>query len=200
VRVLLSLTRDNLRQPICLICIQNLRFCARRDLATTIPPYAAIYKIKTKSADDENEPSERDRMPAAPKNILCIDDETDILEIAKFALENNGRFKFDMCHGGKEALRRAPYLAPDLILLDVMMPGMDGMAVYRELRRMPKFANVPVAFMTARVQPAEVLRYLEMGVEGVIPKPFDPLALPDAVESLWATREERKRDPARAAG
>jgi CheY-like chemotaxis protein len=137
-------------------------------------------------------------MPAL-KNILCIDDEMDILEIAKFALESDGRFKLEMCKGGNEAMKRAKGLAPDLILLDVMMPGIDGLAVYQELRRVPKFANVPVAFMTAKVQPAEVLRYLEMGVEGVIPKPFDPLALPDAVESLWATRKEHNRGTAHAA-
>jgi len=127
------------------------------------------------------------------KNILCIDDESDILEIAKFALENCGRFKIDMCQGGKEALLRMPELDPDLILLDIMMPGMDGIAVYKELRRLPKLANVPVVFMTAKVQPSEVLNYLDMGIEGVIPKPFDPMALPEAVESLWNTQQEKKQ-------
>ena len=132
-------------------------------------------------------------MAAPLKNILCIDDENDILDIAKFALENLGHYKLETCCDGKEAVRRAPELAPDLILLDVIMPGMDGITVYTELRRVPKLANVPVVFMTAKVQPSEVLRYLEMGVEGIIPKPFDPLALPEAVESLWKTREEKKQ-------
>jgi CheY-like chemotaxis protein len=122
------------------------------------------------------------------KNILCIDDEQDILDIAKFALETLGNFKLDMCCGGKEALCRAPLLNPDLILLDVMMPGMDGVAVYKALRQVPGFADIPIAFMTARVQPSEVIDYLDMGVEGIIPKPFDPMALPGAVESLWENR------------
>ena len=127
------------------------------------------------------------------KKILCIDDEEDILEVAKFALENLGHFKFDMCRGGDDALKRASELNPDLILLDVMMPGMDGVTVYRALRQIPALAQVPIAFMTAKVQPSEVIDYLEMGVEGIIPKPFDPLALPEAVESLWKSWQEKKK-------
>ena len=137
-------------------------------------------------------------MAADLKNILCIDDEQDILDIAKFALETLGHFRLEMCCGGKEALARAPAMHPDLILLDVMMPGMDGVTVFRELRQVPSLANVPVAFMTAKVQPSEVLNYLEMGVEGIIPKPFDPLALPEAVESLWKGHDE-KQNKARSA-
>jgi len=123
------------------------------------------------------------------KNILCIDDEQDILDIAKFALEIAGKYRLDICCGGKEALCRAPALNPDLILLDVMMPGMDGVAVYKALREVPGLKGVPIVFMTAKVQPSEVIEYLDMGVEGVIPKPFDPIALPGAVESMWEKRK-----------
>lgn len=127
--------------------------------------------------------------PQTPlQHILCIDDEVDILEIAKFALENIGKFTIESCCGGKEALARAPHLSPDMILLDVMMPDMDGIEVFRALREIQALADVPIVFMTAKVQPSEVLRYLEMGVCGVIPKPFDPMALPEAVESLWQSR------------
>jgi CheY-like chemotaxis protein len=132
-------------------------------------------------------------MASSLKNILCIDDDSDILEIAKFAFENLGRFQLDMCCGGREAIDRASSLNPDLILLDVMMPGMDGISVYKKLRQVPNLANVPVVFMTAKVQPSEVISYLEMGIEGIIPKPFDPLTLPQAVESLWESYNEKSR-------
>ncbi|MDX2028870.1 MAG: response regulator [Alphaproteobacteria bacterium] len=129
------------------------------------------------------------RPPAAAlQNILYIDDEMDILEIAKFALEQLGNFKMETCCGGQEALTRAPSLNPDMILLDVMMPGMDGVEVFKALREMPELTHVPIVFMTARVQPMEVLNYLDMGVHGIIPKPFDPMTLPEAVQSLWQSR------------
>jgi two-component system OmpR family response regulator len=130
-------------------------------------------------------------MTAPLKNILCIDDEQDILDIAKFALETLGNYTMEMCHSGKDALCRASMLNPDMILLDVMMPGMDGVAVYKALRQVPGLESVPIVFMTARVQPSEVIDYLDMGVEGIIPKPFDPVALPDAVASLWESRQEK---------
>ena len=128
------------------------------------------------------------------KNILCIDDENDILEIAKFALETLGHFHLEICSNSKEALDRAAETKPDMILLDVIMPDKDGLSVYRELRQTPQLANVPVAFMTAKVQPSEVQNYLDMGAEGVISKPFDPLALPDAVQSLWRARQTKTQN------
>ena len=127
------------------------------------------------------------------RNILCIDDERDILDIAKFALETLGHYRLHICCGGKEAMRDAPSMRPDMILIDVMMPGMDGIEVFKALRQVPALTDVPIAFMTARVQPSEMLRYLEMGAEGIIPKPFDPMTLPGAVESLWEGRKKSQR-------
>src|ERR1700733_9613842 len=125
-----------------------------------------VYKIKTMAADDAPiEKCAQVIMTAQLKNILCIDDEQDILDIAKFALEFAGKYRLDICCGGKEALCRAPVLNPDLILLDVMMPGMDGVAVYKALREVPELEHVPIVFMTAKVQPSEVIEYLDMGVE-----------------------------------
>lgn len=132
--------------------------------------------------------------PDSLHNILCIDNESDILEIVKFALETIGNFKLEMCASGKEALERAASSHPDMILLDVMMPGMDGITVFKELRRIPALANVPIVFMTAKVRPAEVLRYQNMGAQGVISKPFDSMALPRVVESLWENRPESGRN------
>ncbi len=146
--------------------------------------------------DNKNQRAGSLSMHATLKNILCIDDEQDILDIAKFALENLGHFKLQTICGGKEALARAPLLRPDLVLIDVMMPGMDGIQVYATLRKIPAFATMPFAFMTAKVQPSEVLRYLEMGIEGIIPKPFDPMTLSGAVLSLWESRRKKESAPA----
>ncbi|MDP9128605.1 MAG: response regulator [Pseudomonadota bacterium] len=118
-------------------------------------------------------------------HILCVDDEEDILEVAKIALEAVGGFQVSICKGGKEALARAPELKPDMILLDVMMPGLDGPATYGQLKLNPSLKNVPVAFMTAKVQPKEVSSYIDIGAIGVIVKPFDPMRLADDIRALW---------------
>ena len=119
------------------------------------------------------------------KRILHVEDEEDIREVAKIALEEVGGFTVETASSGFEALTKAPAFAPDLILLDVMMPGMDGPATLVEFRRMPATASVPVVFMTAKVQAQEVARYLELGALGVIPKPFDPMTLAAQVRALW---------------
>ncbi|WP_199221388.1 response regulator [Desulfonatronum sp. SC1] len=74
---------------------------------------------------------------------------------------------------------------PDLILLDVMMPDMDGPTTMRELRKIPDLANTPVVFLTAKVQPQEFSAYLALGAQGVIAKPFDPMKLADEVHAVW---------------
>ena len=84
-----------------------------------------------------------------------------------------------------DAVERLPEEVPDIILLDMMMPGMDGVATLERLRRDPACAAVPVVFMTARVQPDEVAAYLALGAEGVIAKPYDPMSLAGQVNELW---------------
>src|SRR5271154_917225 len=93
------------------------------------------------------------------KRILCIDDETDILAVAKLALETVGGFETRQCSSGAEALIEVSNSPPDLILLDVMMPQMDGPATLKALRQDPATAGIPVIFMTAKVQPSEVEQY-----------------------------------------
>lgn len=117
--------------------------------------------------------------------ILCVEDEADIQTVAKMALETVGGFNVEMCGSGEEALRKAPDFQPDLILLDVMMPGMDGLATYRAVRELPEAGETPVVFMTAKSQDHEVAQLLEMGALGVISKPFDPIELSNQVTSLW---------------
>lgn len=119
------------------------------------------------------------------ERILLVEDEPDIQQLVRLALEALGGFQVEVCGSGREALERAPVFGPDLILLDVMMPGMDGMDTLQALRGMPPVASVPVIFMTAKVQPEEIRSYKELGVLDVIPKPFDPLALPTLINDIW---------------
>lgn len=122
----------------------------------------------------------------ALQRILYVEDEPDIQMVARIALEAVGGFQLLVCSSGQEALAAAPAFAPDLILLDVMMPGLDGPATLAALRTLPGFEATPVVFMTAKVQASEVARYRQLGALNVIPKPFDPMTLAATVRGIWA--------------
>ncbi len=117
--------------------------------------------------------------------ILYIEDEADIQAIAQIALENVGGFKLKICSSGQEAIEQGPAFKPDLILLDVMMPGMDGPTTLQELRKLEELANIPVMFMTAKVQPQEIEHFKSLGAIEVIAKPFDPMKLSDTIKAAW---------------
>ncbi|HEY4134010.1 MAG TPA: response regulator [Alphaproteobacteria bacterium] len=117
--------------------------------------------------------------------ILYVEDEPDIRAVAKLALEAVGGFTIEACSSGQEALAKCAGFGPELILLDVMMPGMDGPSTFAALRATAEGQAVPIAFMTAKVQPSEITRYTDMGAIGVISKPFDPMTLADTVRGLW---------------
>ncbi len=119
------------------------------------------------------------------KRILYVEDEPDIQAVARIALENVGGFIVEICNSGLEALERGPDFKPDLLLLDVMMPGMDGVTTLHELRKLPGLKAVPAMFMTAKVQPSEVAQLRQQGAIDVIPKPFDPMTLSENIRSLW---------------
>ncbi len=121
----------------------------------------------------------------AMNKILHVEDEADIRAVARIALEEVGGFSVDLAESGEEALRKAEAGKPDLILLDVMMPGMDGPTTFQALRRSASTASIPVIFMTAKVQSHEVDRYKAMGALGVLAKPFDPMTLADEIRNLW---------------
>ncbi|MBT4935055.1 MAG: response regulator [Rhodospirillaceae bacterium] len=127
-------------------------------------------------------------MSAALDKILHVEDEVDIQEIAKMALEAVGGLNVRTCSDGEEALLVAPEFQPDLFLLDVMMPGMDGPETFQALQKLSGFENTPVIFMTAKVMEAEVARFKEIGALGVIAKPFDPMTLSDQIKALWDDR------------
>lgn len=119
------------------------------------------------------------------KRILYVEDEPDIQAVARIALERVGGFTVEICTSGLEALERGPAFKPDLLLLDVMMPGMDGVTTLHELRKLPGLQAVPAMFMTAKVQPSEVAQLRQQGAIDVIPKPFDPMTLSENIRSLW---------------
>lgn len=117
-------------------------------------------------------------------HIFYFEDEPDIQEVARLSLEAIGGFRVDTASTGAEGLAKLETIVPDAILLDVMMPGMDGPTVLRELRKNPRTAAIPVIFMTAKVQTSEIERYKGLGALDVIPKPFDPVTLADEVRAI----------------
>ena len=129
-------------------------------------------------------------MRQALERILLVEDDADIQAVGHLALEAVGGYSVQVCGSGQEALTVAPQFAPDLILLDVMMPGMDGPATIAALRQTELFRETPVIFMTAKVQAHEVAYYKTLGALGVISKPFDPMSLAGEIRSLWETQGE----------
>jgi len=119
--------------------------------------------------------------------VLYVEDDADIQTVASLALATLGGLTLEICSSGQEAVDKIAAFQPQLILLDVMMPGMDGPTTLAELRKLPPFAATPVIFMTAKVQPAEVASYKALGAVDVIPKPFDPMTLAEQVNAIWAT-------------
>ena len=122
--------------------------------------------------------------------ILYVEDQQDIRLVAKMALEAVGGFTVIACASGQEALSSAAEAMADLLLLDIMMPGMDGPSTLKALRELPATAHTPVIFMTAKVQTAEVAQYMELGALQVIPKPFDPMELSAQIRRIWEMKAE----------
>jgi CheY-like chemotaxis protein len=118
------------------------------------------------------------------KKILLIDDNPNIRTVAQIGLEDVGGWQVLLAASGPEGLSLAASDLPDAILLDVMMPGMDGPTTLSKLREVPALAKIPVIFLTAKAQKEEVAHYLSLGALGVITKPFDPLTLPKEIMAL----------------
>jgi CheY-like chemotaxis protein len=118
------------------------------------------------------------------RRILIVDDEDDIREVAQMSLEMVAGWEVIPARSGDEGVRLAAEHRPDAILLDVMMPGMDGPDTARLLRERPETAAIPVILLTAKVQPADRRRLEALGVAGVLAKPFDPMELANQVSAL----------------
>lgn len=119
------------------------------------------------------------------KNILYAEDEADIRAIAQIALEDIGFFTVRYCSDGRQALEAAKDFIPDLFLLDVMMPEMDGPTTLQQLRQINNFSLIPAIFMTAKIQTNELIGYKSMGAIDVIAKPFDPMTLAASIQKAW---------------
>ena len=117
--------------------------------------------------------------------ILYVEDEPDLRTLAKLALETLGGFTVELCASGEEALDRALAFRPDLILLDVVMPGMDGRETLAALRAAAGLSAIPVVFMTAKNREEDIAEFRALGAVGFIPKPFDPVTLSATVRQIW---------------
>lgn len=120
-------------------------------------------------------------------SILLIDDDEDILFIAATRLERMGGFSVMRASGGKEALRTLESQIPDAILMDYMMPDIDGSELMRELKSREHLRSIPVIFFSAKADPASVEHFIELGAKGVISKPFDGRELPDTIERILSS-------------
>lgn len=120
------------------------------------------------------------------KKILLAEDEPDIRLVTRMSLEKLGGFQVEPCESGVVALHRIGEFVPELILLDVMMPEMDGPTTLMNIRKMEEFSKTPVIFLTAKVQPHEIRHYKDLGALDVITKPFEPVLLASQIRELWA--------------
>jgi DNA-binding response OmpR family regulator len=129
--------------------------------------------------------------------ILHVDDEPDIRELVEISLALDPDLSVKSCSSGSDALAAAVDWSPDLVLMDVMMPMMDGPQTLSHLREHAKTVEIPVVFMTARAQARELAHFLSLGAAGVIPKPFDPMTLASKVKQYLRTsipeNSDRKR-------
>lgn len=119
------------------------------------------------------------------KRILHVEDDPSIQAVVKVALEAIGGYQVLSCSSGLQALEEAERFDPHFILLDVMMPGMGGTETLTRLSERIDLAQVPVAFMTAKVQPGEIEHLRGLGARDVIVKPFDPMRLASQIQAIW---------------
>jgi two-component system, OmpR family, response regulator len=124
------------------------------------------------------------------EKVMMVDDDASIRKVAEICLSRVGKWQVEMVDSGTKALEAASRFKPDVILLDVMMPGMDGTETFKALKGNEATACTPIIFMTAKVQKQEVESYERLGAAGVITKPFDPMTLPDEIRSMLSRKIE----------
>lgn len=124
-------------------------------------------------------------MNAVLNDIMLVDDEPDIRMIAELALAGVGPFSVRCFDGGQQACQAFEVQPPQLLLLDVMMPEMDGPHTLKAIRALDAGQSLPIIFMTAKSQPHEIQELLALGAIGVISKPFEPMTLAEQVQQLW---------------
>ena len=121
--------------------------------------------------------------------VLLIDDEEDIRKVGRLSLEAIGHFETAVAASAKEGFDLARVDRPDFILMDMMMPDVDGIAALSELKSSPDLKDIPVIFMTAKAQRTEIAFYLQCGAIGVVKKPFDPMTLPSELTAILGKSE-----------
>lgn len=139
----------------------------------------ALAKIKGWSSRNKN------KMEQKLKKILFVDDDEDIHFIVKLCLTEMPGIELRSAISGEEAIKIAMEFNPDLILLDVMMPKMDGIATFKVLKQLPGLAQTPVIFLTANAQSDTLEKYRGYGILDVIVKPFDPMSFQDLIKQIW---------------
>jgi len=123
--------------------------------------------------------------------LLFVEDDESIAQIVMMTLQDLGGLTVKHCNSGQMALETVSDYAPQLVLLDVMMPGMSGPETFEKLKEIPNAKHVSVIFMTAKAQTHEQEKYLETGAIGVIVKPFDPMTLTDQITQMWTAAKEK---------
>ena len=131
------------------------------------------------------------------QKILYVEDDADIRKIVSMSLEMVGEYTVAACESCADALQLVDDFAPDLLLLDVMMPEVDGPSTLRQLRKRETAVNAPAVFITAKVQAGDMAHYAQLGVLDVIVKPFDPMALSDRVGEIWQRYRSGDHDDGR---
>ncbi|HEY6882162.1 MAG TPA: response regulator [Polyangiales bacterium] len=116
--------------------------------------------------------------------VLLVDDDADIRLIASIALRQIGKWEVTTACSGSEALAKLAEATPDVVIMDLMMPDLDGLGTLAAIRERPGLTSLPVIFMTAKVRQNEVERYLAAGARGVVQKPFDPMQLATEVRRI----------------
>ena len=125
-------------------------------------------------------------MPAAPLNRVCyVEDDEDIQRIVRMSLERVGKMTVEVVSDPLQAIERMVAFKPELVMLDWMMPGMDGPTLFRKMREVPETKALPVVFITAKASPRELEELRGLGAVGTISKPFSPKDLPDQLRAIW---------------
>ena len=122
------------------------------------------------------------------RRIMAVEDDEDIRVLMDVALQAVSGFELASCSSGEEALEKIAEFSPDLLILDAVMPNMDGVQTLRAIRSMVGLPEIPAVFMTAKTHPAERERFMNEGAIDVLPKPFDPMTLGQALQDIWDSR------------
>ena len=125
-------------------------------------------------------------MPARPLERICyVEDDEDIQRIVRMSLERVGKMKVEIVTDPTAAIAAMSSFKPDLVMLDWMMPGMDGPTLFREMKKLPEVAGLPVVFITAKAGQRDLDELKTLGAAGTISKPFSPKDLPDQLRAIW---------------